>query len=57
MGVRAEKEVEGIIFMLIFVKAQGVIGSGEVSVFLYVVVIWDLSHCLYDARDDCCEVG
>ncbi len=57
MGVRAEKEVERIISLLIFVKAQDVIGYCGVSVFPYVVVIWDLSHCLDDARDDCCEVG
>ncbi len=51
----AEKKVERIIAVLVFVKAHYVIGSGWVPILPYVVVIRNLSHCLDDACNNLCK--
>ena len=55
IGGRAEKKVERIIAVLVFVKAHYVVGSCWVPIFPYVVVIRNLSHCLDDACNNLCK--
>ena len=56
IGGRAEKKVERIIAVLVFIKAHYVIDSGWVSILPYVVVIRNLSHCLDVACNNLCKV-